>query len=697
VTDEDPIDPEVWKLATNPWFIHEWMEDMRRYAVRDNTSKLATIITFTSAHVRGPSKDGEYTTAPLNDWKKGGSGLGKTKTTTCALPYFPEENRVVLCGASRTSFVHDHGTLTDHKNIPIQEEESPTKPQRSDYEKGNEGNAQFRQAMEQYKNSVKSLNERMRSSYYLIKLHDKTIVFLESPSEELLKVLYPVLSHDVKQSVFKVTEKIEGKNRTKTVVLDGWPACILLTATEREEEARYLYEMVTRCISDTPEESKEKTDEACDQANKGWSQNIIPQDLTVENRIKKLVSIIIQMFRDENYVVTVPFDDIKGLFPDDARTNYTFMRRFNYLLPMIACVTALHMFQRPISKRNGYNYVFSTVDDVIVAYLLYSNIWETSSTGLPQKILTFYDDVALRHEGETVEVMTSAWNYDHKPKVSDYTIRSWLKKLSSAGYVRGVQGAPKHDGRIDNRAYIYYALVREGEKPEIERLSRDKTSLRDKLRNRFEIWLKNNGGENQVSIEKKDGGEKEVSSDNILYEDSLHKFVNTNSSISLQHINMEEFKQMICNETSLSSLEELKREISSTQTILNPQSISKEGNSPKTGNQQENERSSQDQTISSNCALCDKRFENVQESQSFKAEDIEESETRNRWIDKFAQVHRACLMDLRNKGHSCIEIAQMIEDYEQSRGKRYIESVEKRKGVQELFRIAIRRAQGFQV
>jgi len=39
----------------------------------------------------------------------------------------------------------------------------------------------------------------------------------------------------------------------------------------------------------------------------------------------------------------------------------------------------------------------------------------------------------------------------------------------------------------------------------------------------------------------------------------------------------------------------------------------------------------------------------------------------------------------------------MIEDYEQSRGKRYIESVEKRKGVQELFRIAIRRAQGFQV
>jgi hypothetical protein len=88
---------------------------------------------------------------------------------------------------------------------------------------------------------------------YIVDLSRKIIIFLDQPHTELLTRIRPILSHDKKEIVVKITDKTEkGGMRTKDVTVRGFPSVIFCTANVRldeQEATRFL--MLSPDISQT--------------------------------------------------------------------------------------------------------------------------------------------------------------------------------------------------------------------------------------------------------------------------------------------------------------------------------------------------------------------------------------------------------------------------------------------------------------
>lgn len=77
-----------------------------------------------------------------------------------------------------------------------------------------------------------------------IQLNRKIIIFIDQPRTDLLSRLRPILSHDEKVMISKITDKT-GKwgNKTKSVVIHGYPVAIFCTAStglDEQEATRFL-------------------------------------------------------------------------------------------------------------------------------------------------------------------------------------------------------------------------------------------------------------------------------------------------------------------------------------------------------------------------------------------------------------------------------------------------------------------------
>ncbi len=91
-----------------------------------------------------------------------------------------------------------------------------------------------------------------------IDLRNRIIVLLDQPHYSLLQRLRALLSHDVKELQFKITDKTRsGANRTKNVIIIGFPTFIFCSAKMSLEEQE-----LTRCFILSPETSQEKLDES---------------------------------------------------------------------------------------------------------------------------------------------------------------------------------------------------------------------------------------------------------------------------------------------------------------------------------------------------------------------------------------------------------------------------------------------------
>lgn len=652
---------EVWDLASNPSLLKLWIKDTDRNVKEDIADKLTTILTFLSAHVR-PLE-------PLNNAKKSASGTGKSWVTTKIAGYFPRDCVEMLAGASPTSFVHQVGVLMDAEGKNILPEEEPKEPKRRFYPKGKDGETQFQQALEEYHSKLKSWNKRLEGSYELVDIGDKTLVFLELPPEETVRMLLPILSHDTTEYKYKITEKVGDRHRTISAVLKGSPAAILLSVA-----AKYMYELTTRCVTEGPEDTPTKISEANKLTNEKAAFNMVKEDLTRENEIKTLLQQIINSFRYGDLEVTVPVIGLEKLFPkNSART----MRQFKFLFVFIRAITALHMFQRPIIKVADRNYVISSVEDVLLAYKLYSTIWETSASGREESVIKFYYDIVINHRsGNTISRFTEDYNIKHPDeKITTNKVYYLMKALMTSNYISRV----RHP--TDRREWIYIPLVKEGEKNVgIVSNLQTKQSLRQELEKCFESWLRND-------VWKVDSEQKKT----------FH-FTKENDNVKLTEIDGEEFRRIVTIQTRDDFSSVSLQELFPSSGILPPQTSisSNEPNLKSEIKAEEGLKSEIETSQTICCALCDQPIEGEDdEGIDFSYEALNPGETRSRWMDqhKNVRVHTTCSSDLHSQGFYNEQIAERIEENEKKRGKTYntpSNPVEDSESPIEMFRRAVK-------
>ena len=84
----------------------------------------------------------------------------------------------------------------------------------------------------------KEKKDLLKDARKLIDLSNKIIIFLDTPSEQLLSGLLPLLSHDKYEVEYEFVDTHNGI-KTKNNVLRGWPAVIIAQALDYSNSPRY--------------------------------------------------------------------------------------------------------------------------------------------------------------------------------------------------------------------------------------------------------------------------------------------------------------------------------------------------------------------------------------------------------------------------------------------------------------------------
>jgi len=415
-------------LSKDPKVMQRFMDYLARDIVRDEACKKMILLTGLSAY----SKD------PINLFLKGPSSIGKSFNVTNTLRFFGKDV-LWLGGLSPTALVHEYGVLID----PETGEEVPEDWKDMMLEKLLEDNKlnkaglspeEKRKVAKLKKQAEREYREILRRSYYLIDLTGKILVFLEAPHPQTYMMLRPILSHDVRDIIFKFTDKVgRGTLRTKTVVLRGWPATIFCTS-----DPKYIEDLATRGFTITPEMSEEKYQEAnvLFMKKKAFPLQLdkdLPTFCQYIGELKSFLSL-------RQIEVLTPFGpELAEAYPHTLARDMRDLPHFSALVDMFA---TFHAPQRPVLKVDGEpKAILTTREDFMRAYGVFRKFVETTRVGLPEHILRVFRDVMIPlskeyPEGFTYEDLVKKHNEVFKGDYkSSKTLYDYVRELRAVGYV----------------------------------------------------------------------------------------------------------------------------------------------------------------------------------------------------------------------------------------------------------------------
>ena len=166
---------------------------------RDTSNKIITFLSMLLTYTEEDQFNVSFTAE---------SSTGKSYIPLELVWYFPSEDVIEYSYVSPQAFYHEHGTL-----LPDPTDKREVEPEK-------------------------------RRKIKHIDLHRKILVFIDQPHDVLLQRLRPLLSHDRKTLVSKITDQRKTAGLvTKTVIIEGYPTVLFCTAKfsmEDQERTRLL-------------------------------------------------------------------------------------------------------------------------------------------------------------------------------------------------------------------------------------------------------------------------------------------------------------------------------------------------------------------------------------------------------------------------------------------------------------------------
>lgn len=279
---------------------------------KDNDNKLATFLCCLSAF----TEDSQF-----NISFNAPSSSGKSYIPLEVSSLFPEEDLIVLGSCSPTSFFHEQGKYDKETNMTT------------------------------------------------IDLSRKIIIFLDQPNHDLLVKLRPLLSHDQKEIISKITDRKEkGGHRTKTIKIIGFPAVIFCSASVKSDEQES-----TRFLMLSPDLNQEKIRQAIlskidRETNKEEFDKKISDNLDRQELIKHIQTI--KSAQIKNIVITNPSLVEEKFFSQKSKLKPRDQRDISRFISLIKCFALLNCPHRKIIN----NSIIVTEEDIKNAYELWSRL-----------------------------------------------------------------------------------------------------------------------------------------------------------------------------------------------------------------------------------------------------------------------------------------------------------------------------------
>lgn len=300
---------------------------------RDEVNKLITFLAMLSAYTED---------SQLNISFNAPSSSGKSFIPLEIARLFPQENVIKLASASATAFYHEQGKYDKETNT------------------------------------------------YIVDLSHKIIIFLDQPSTQLLCRLRSLLSHDDKEIQAKITDKNQrGGNRTKTVIIKGFPVVIYCTATFDIDEQE-----ATRFILLSPDITQEKIRDAVlekirKESNKEAYVGLVETDplrLELMERIRAIKELNVSDIR-----IGVSKQISDEFFKRIEKLKTRHQRDIARILNLVKLFALLNLWDR--KKIDGV--LYAEEQDVKEAFKLWDTISESQELNLPPHILKVYREVLL--------------------------------------------------------------------------------------------------------------------------------------------------------------------------------------------------------------------------------------------------------------------------------------------------------------
>jgi len=302
---------------------------------RDEINKLITFLAMLSVYTED---------SQINISFNAPSSSGKSFIPLEIAQLFPKEDVVKLGSASPTAFYHEQGTYDKERNS------------------------------------------------ITVDLSRKIVIFLDQPGSQLLGKLRSLLSHDEKEIIAKITDKNQkGGNRTKTVIIKGFPVVVFCTAglTIDEQEA-------TRFLLLSPDISQEKLRESItekilkESAVSLYRERTETEPLRAElvERIQAIKAMQITEIRigskASHKVNDMFFQRTKMLKPRNQRD-------IGRILNLIKVFALLNVWD----KTRIDNIVYADDSDVNYAFDLWDQVCESQELNLPPFVYSLYQDVIV--------------------------------------------------------------------------------------------------------------------------------------------------------------------------------------------------------------------------------------------------------------------------------------------------------------
>lgn len=233
----------------------------------------------------------------------------------------------------------------------------------------------------------RDVEDKEKRKIIIIDLHKKILIFIDQPHDMLLQRLRPLLSHDRKRLVAKITDRREKSGlRTKTVLLEGYPTVLFCTAKfSMEDQER------TRLLLLSPDTTQEKIkdgillkiekDSDRDAFHKFMESD--PKRIWLGERVSAI------SLKGIKYIVIPEELRVKiadGFFGMHNNLVPRHQRDIGRLLALIKGHALLNLWSRERSEGT----VIASDQDVLEGFQLYGEISIANELGLPPEVYDMF-------------------------------------------------------------------------------------------------------------------------------------------------------------------------------------------------------------------------------------------------------------------------------------------------------------------
>jgi len=368
----------VSEEAKKPLTVENLLDILGITVKRDNINKTITFLCMLSAYTKN---------SQFNISFRAPSSTGKSYIPIELADLF--EDVVMIAYSSPTAFYHDTGNWDDEKQAIV------------------------------------------------IDLERKILIFLDQPHDELLRRLRPLLSHDQKELLYKVTDKRETKGlRTKNVIIRGFPSVIFCTGSLKVDEQE-----ATRNFILSPETTQEKIREslllkAMRKGNPLAFEEFLESKPERELLKKRISEIRRTEIRD---VIIQNLEKVtERFFEKYTKLKPRHTRDIERLISLIQNLALLNLWCR---TRDAENNLYVSDEDIETAFGLFDQIAESQELGIAPYIYILFKDVINplyreKQGGVTrKEIATKHYELYGRTIQDWYLRREIIPALESAGLV----------------------------------------------------------------------------------------------------------------------------------------------------------------------------------------------------------------------------------------------------------------------